>query len=76
MDARLVPSGQCLNCYDINFGAYFSLSLDHLPAPSILIEDAMLSADICPFCNLIVSVARQFTPNEIVVYQEWEREFS
>ena len=62
----------CLNCCEINFDAFFGLSPNHPPIPSISLENAISSAESCPFCDLLVSATTQLTGrNQTVAYRAW-----
>lgn len=68
----LGPSGECLNCLDINFDAYFGLSPEHSAVPSIALADASRNIDFCRFCNLLIQTVRHLTHrNELTFRRDW-----
>lgn len=63
-------NGQCANCSDINFEAYFSVTGSHDPISPITVVDANLSKTTCPFCALLMQVAGQFThPHRVIPHR-------
>jgi hypothetical protein len=67
----------CLNCCDINFDAYFGLSPDHPSIPSISLENALASAESCPFCDLLVTATAQLSGrHQTVSYRAWPQSTS
>lgn len=54
------PKGQCANCSEVNFEAYFSANGSHDSISSISVFDANLSKMTCSFCALLMQTTGQF----------------